>query len=211
MCEPATLAILATSIAAGAGTGVAAAGAGAATATAIAAGIGVGATIAGGATTAYSQYQSGQYQAKVAANNAMIQERLAEDALQRGDIAEQRHRQSVAQFQSQQRAAMGASGIDLGSGSASDILADTSMMGELDALTIRSNAEREAWSRRVGAQNYRAQGRLARTTGRNQAIGTILSTGGKVAGQWYQMGGATPSNPYQGMGPVGTNYGGWTP
>jgi hypothetical protein len=65
------------------------------------------------------------------------------------------------------------------------------MMGELDALTIRSNAEREAYGHEVGKSNYKAQSKLDRMRGNTQAIGTIMSTGGKVAGQWYQFGGGS--------------------
>ena len=50
---------------------------------------------------------------------------------------------------------MAANGVDLSSGSPLDILGDTAMYGELDALTIRSNAEREAYGYRVQSRRRR--------------------------------------------------------
>jgi hypothetical protein len=152
-------------------------------------------TAAGGVMSAYGQYESGKYQEKVAKNNAIIQQRMAKDALKRGQTAEDRHRDKVAQFKSQQAAKMGAAGIDLGVGSATDLLADTAMMGELDALTIRSNAQREAYGHGVQAQNYLSQGELARSQGTYGAIGTLLTTAGSAAGAWGKMGGGAKPAP----------------
>jgi hypothetical protein len=145
--------------------------------------LGTGASVIG-------QQQQAGFQADVAKNNQIIQQRMAEDALNRGKRDEMTHRMRVAQIKSRQRAAFGASGVDPLSGSASDILADTAMMGELDALTIRSNAEREAYAHLTGAQNSGAQGRLSRLRGQSGAAGTLLSGGGKVAQAWYANSGA---------------------
>jgi hypothetical protein len=127
-------------------------------------------TVASGTASAYGQYQSGKYQEKVAKNNALIQGRMAEDALKRGQI------------KSQQAAKMGAAGIDMGVGSAADMLADTAMMGELDALTLRSNAQREAWGHDVQASNFLSEGRLSSYKGNYGAASTILGTAGTAVG-----------------------------
>jgi hypothetical protein len=163
-------------------------------------------TAVGGTMSAYGQYQSGKYQEKVAKNNAIIQGRMAEDALKRGQTAEDKHRDRVAQFKSQQAAKMGAAGIDLGVGSATDLLADTAMMGELDALTIRSNAQREAYGHDVQAQNYLSQGELAKSQGTYGAISTLLTTAGSAAASWGKLGGGTTPKPTGGMQwqPTGT-------
>ena len=141
-------------------------------------------TVVGTGVSAYGQYQQGEYQSKVAQNNAFVQRQLAQRALQRGEREEQRHRMQVAKVKGDQRAAFGASGRDI-SGSASDILVDTAEMGELDALMIRSNAADDAYAYEVGAVNSRAQGKLARRRGVYGAAGTLLSGGGRVGSQWY--------------------------
>jgi hypothetical protein len=64
---------------------------------------------------------------------------------------------------------------------------DTAQLGELDALTIRSNAEREAYGYTTQSSNLTAQSGLTRMAGRNaqtagyvSAAGTLLSTAGTV-------------------------------
>lgn len=156
------------------------------------------ATIAAGATTAYGQYQQGQaqkeqyaYQAAVNRNNAIISERQAEDALQRGQIAEDEHRLKVQQIKGSQRTRFAASGVDLGSAVVSDTLADTAMLGELDALTIRNNAQRESYGYRVQASNYEASAGLNEIAGDNAsqagfigATSTILGTASTVGSKY---------------------------
>jgi len=141
--------------------------------------------VAGTLFSAYSQNQQGKYQEDLAKNNAIVQQRQADDAIKRGEVDEMNHRLKVAQMKSSQRAKFGASGADVNSGSSLDVLADTAMMGELDALTIRGNASREAYGYRVGASNTIAQGKLDKSRGTNNAISTLLTGGGKVSSQWY--------------------------
>jgi hypothetical protein len=64
-----------------------------------------------------------------------------------------------------QRAGFAAGNIDVGSGSAVDVQADTAFMGELDALQIRTNAAREAWGYSVEADDMRKRAVIARKTG----------------------------------------------
>lgn len=146
-------------------------------------------TIIAGTTavvSGYGQYQQGQYQEKVAKNNAIIQQRMADDALSRGQRAENEHRLKVAMLKDKQRTAIAAGGREI-SGSAFDVLEDTEAMGELDALTIRQNASNEAWGNLVNASNYRAQGKLDRMAGTSGAATTILSGAGSAYRQ-YQIG-----------------------
>ena len=158
------------------------------------------ATAAGTALTAYGQYQQGQaaeaqgrYQAAVSRNNQIIAERMAKDALERGKTEEALHRQKVERFKGAQRAALAKSGVVVDQGSALDVLLDTAEMGELDALTIRSNAEREAYGYRVKGMNFAAEGELAKLRGKAQrraaniqAMGTILGGTGQFAERWIK-------------------------
>lgn len=143
------------------------------------------ALLAGGAAvTAYGQYQVGQYEQKVANMNAKLAGQQARDAEARGNIAEQTHLQKVRQMLGAQRARLGASGIEVNSGTALDLTTDTARMGAMDALTIRNNAAREAWGYRVQGVNYKAQGELAAAQGTNQAMGTLLTGGSQAYGTW---------------------------
>jgi hypothetical protein len=150
--------------------------------------------IGGTILSAAGQYQQGKAQAeaarfnsKVADMNAKISERRARDALERGKLDEQRKRTEVARFKGRQMAAIGASGADVSFGSPLDTLVDTAVLGELDALTIRSNAAREAYDYRVDAANRRSSATLNRysadaaETGGMLAAGSTLLTGGSKA------------------------------
>lgn len=148
-------------------------------------GIATALMIGGSAYSIASSYSQGKTQEKIANNNAVINERLAKDAEHKGGIAEQTHRQKVAQMKSGQKASIAASGVTMDSGSAQNLLADTAMMGELDAQTIRSNTAQEAWALRVGASNYKSQGMLDKKAGTQKAIGTLLTSSGQVADRWY--------------------------
>ena len=147
-----------------------------------------GATIVAGGYTAYAQNEQGKYQSKVAKNNALTASRMAEAATQKGVRDEQRLRMQIAHQRSGQRAAFGASGREI-TGSASNILADTAMMGELDALTLRYNAGLESYGYETEANNFMAQSNLDKMSGKQAATGTLLTTAASVAGQWYTMGG----------------------
>lgn len=137
------------------------------------------------------------YNAKVADMNAKISERRSEDALERGRQAEQRKRLEVAQIQGKQRAAMAANGVDLGFGAPLDTLIDTATMGEMDALTVRQNAAREAYDFRVDASNGRAEANLKRMEAKSALTGGYLAAAGTAISG---IGGAYKSYYNQKMG-----------
>lgn len=145
----------------------------------------IASTVVGG----YSQIQAGnaqaaagQYNAQVAEMNATLADRAAKDALERGAREEQQQRMATAQLQGRQRAAMAANGVDLTFGSPLDTLVDTATMGELDALTIRRNAAREAYDMNVQGVNARADATLSRMNARSAQTGGYLSAAGTVLG-----------------------------
>ncbi len=131
--------------------------------------------------------KAAKYNNQVAQMNAQISERRAKDAVERGATEEQKKRQQVQQILGQQQAAMAANGVDLTFGSPLDTIVDTAVLGELDALTIRSNAYRESYDYKVQEANQRAGGQLAlmegkaaKTAGYLDGFGTILGGAGKA-------------------------------
>jgi hypothetical protein len=140
---------------------------------------------------ANAQADAAAYNAQIADMNAQISQNRARDAVERGMTEEQQKRQQVARIKGSQMAAMAANGMDIGFGSALDTLVDTAMLGELDALTIRQNSERESYDFKVQAANQTAQGNLnrmeassARTGGYLAAAGTILGGAGNAYKSW---------------------------
>ena len=137
-----------------------------------------------------------RYNQQVAEMNAKIADNQARDALERGKIEEQKKRREVAQISGRQQAAMAANGVDISFGSPLDVLADTAIQGELDALTIRSNTYREEYDYRVKGANQRAQGSLARMEGDAAKTGSLLSAGATI------LGGATNVAKYRKTGKI---------
>ena len=140
--------------------------------------------VASTALTGIGQIQQGRAARKAGEANARIQEILAEDAIFRGKADEASQRRRTAALKGRQAAAFGASGGEINTGSSLQILADTAQFGELDALRIRSNAEREAFGFLSGAAISRAVGRADRTSAFLGAAGTILGGAGKVSAKW---------------------------
>jgi hypothetical protein len=104
-------------------------------------------------------------QADLADYNAAVATLQAEDAIARGAEDENRFRSGVRGIIGAQRAATAAGNVDVGFGSALDVQADAAFLGELDALTIRTNAAREAWGFKVEAEDLRRRGQIARKEG----------------------------------------------
>ena len=143
------------------------------------------ATIATG-VSAYGAYQetkaqnaAAEYNARIHENNAKISEYQAQDALQRGKIEEKQFRLRLSQEQGSRRAGYAASGVVVDDGSSLDLLLDAAEYGEQDAITIRHNAEREAFDHRAAGSNSAGAAALSRLNKRSPgfAAGTTLLNG----------------------------------
>lgn len=105
-------------------------------------------------SAAETRKDQAQYQSAVASNNAKVAEWQAADAKERGDRAAADTRRKYAALQGTQRASLAARGLDISEGSANAILTDTDFFGAYDQNVTRANAEREAWGHRVRASNF---------------------------------------------------------
>lgn len=112
-----------------------------------------------------AQQRAADSQADLSDYNANVADAQAKDAVARGAIEEAHFRAGVRGMVGTQRAGFAAGNIDVGSGSAVDVQADTAFMGELDALQIKTNAAREAWGYSVQAEDLRKRADIARKTG----------------------------------------------
>lgn len=141
-----------------------------------------------------------KYNGQIAEMNAKISDKAAQDALERGARDEQRKRIEVAAIAGQQRAGMAAAGLDISYGTPLEMLVDTAYAGEMDALTIRTNANREAYNQEVKSANLRAQSSLydfeassARTGSMLSAIGGGLTMGASSYGKFAETYGRAPT------------------
>jgi hypothetical protein len=159
--------------------------------------------VAGGVQQANAQQAQANYSAQVSENNAKSAEVMALDAHRRGAEAEERQRMLTRQRIGAQRVALAANGLDIGTGTAVDLVAETAGFGEMDALTIRTNAAREAWGYKVEAFDHRKRAEITRREGvmaaesgramqsasRWQAGSTLFSAGGNLLERAYGFGG----------------------
>jgi hypothetical protein len=117
--------------------------------------------------------------------NAKVADLQASDAVARGQQEESLFRQQVRALMGRQRTGSAGAGLDIGVGSAVDIAGNTAHLGELDALTIRNNAAREAWAHQMDATDLRLQSEVATLSGR------AARTGGRVAQRTSRINAAT--------------------
>jgi hypothetical protein len=176
----------------------------------------IGLMIAGAATKAYGQHKAGQAakkegeaeqraaesQADLSDYNAAVADLQSKDAVERGALDANRFRARTRALIGEQRTGFAAGNIDVGYGSAVDVQADTAFLGELDALTVRTNAAREAWGFRVEATDQRNRAAIQRTEGANAATagkerqkasniaiaGTVFDTGSSLLEAKYGFG-----------------------
>ena len=201
MCEPTTLTAIGTWIASAGGT--AAAGTAAAGTAAAAAGTTAAATAAAGLTTAQtislglsaagavfgglSAYQQSATAKATAKANAQQADMAAQDAIKRGDQQAADARRNANQVVGAQRAAFSARGIDIGEGTAADLIDQTDFFGQSDAVTARNNARKEAYTYRARAAGFNAQAD-AESPLLNTA-GSLLGSAGAVSDKWLRYSG----------------------
>jgi hypothetical protein len=143
-------------------------------------------TVAGAGLSAYSQYQSSQYNAAVASNNQTIANQNAKMALQQGQQAEQAQRIKTGSMIGAIEAQQAASGVITNSGSALNVRSSAAETGELDALTIRYNANLQERNYRQQAQNFGAQASLADASGMWGVASSILGGASSVSDKWLK-------------------------
>lgn len=161
----------------------------------------VGSVKAGRAAKDAGKAQQAQYEANAAVaesqaaqldDNAHTADLQAADAVKRGAEEESRFRTSVRGLIGSQRAGFAGQGVAVGSGSAADVQRDSAYLGELDALTIRHNAAREAFGYTAQAEDLRKGAGIQRKAAAAARVGgTYAAAAGKAAQTQARIGAAT--------------------
>lgn len=154
---------------------------------------------------AQAQQQSLNYQSAVASNNAQISADQASLAMTNGQTATQAQDLKAGQIFGAQRAQLAASGVDLGQGSANDILTTTQFMANRDHATSIDNAMRQAWGYNVQAADQRANAAALTSMSSSinpnfNALTSLLGSAGGAARMWYGGQGASGGNPSTSFG-----------
>lgn len=145
--------------------------------------------------TIYSGIQENnqaQYASAVATNNATSERNQAADAIERGNREQIKHARQVAALRANQVAAFAANGLNTSFGTPADAVADTNLLGAIDAQTIGENTGREARGFMVSAQNYDEESKAQKRAGRNALIKAGISATSTVIGGATQIAGRTP-------------------
>lgn len=138
--------------------------------------------VASTAFMAKTQIDQARYRKGTSRYNARVAENQAQETRRAGTEAENIQRRKTALLLSKQRAQLGASGVELGSGSALQLQDDTQTLGEVDALRIRSGVDAQVSALETGVALTLNQGDAAASAGVNSAAGTLLSGGAAVIG-----------------------------
>jgi len=149
-------------------------------------GIETAAMVALVASTAYSAYSSVQ-QGKQAQLNADAQSEQAQidadNAASAAKVQADRIRKLARNQAGEANAALAASGVEVGAGTALNINQEIYQNAEEDAVMTILNGENQRQRGYVDAQNISAYGKQQRSAANSQAIGSVLSAGADY-GMW---------------------------
>jgi hypothetical protein len=144
----------------------------------------VGAIEQGQATAAAARYQ-----AQVARNNAQIANQNAEYSVQSGLRKTEQASLKGAALYGKAKASLAANGVDVNTGSANDVLTSERETNKLDAETVLSNAQLQAYGYRTNATSYQAQAGLDEATAEQAPIGAAFKAAGGLLSSASAVGG----------------------
>lgn len=140
--------------------------------------------VVGGVMQAQNSKQQGDYSSDMLQKNAAFKNKAADETEIAGNTSADWQRVKTKQAIGTQRTALAANGVDVNSGSASQLQDDTAMLGELDALTIQNNAAREAYGYRVQATQDLDNSVQVVKNAKSSGIGSILGGVGSAFGSF---------------------------
>lgn len=141
--------------------------------------IGAGSALIGGIASADAASREGIQNARELERSARQAEAARLDAFQQGQSAVARRQLDVGQTLSAQRVGFAAAGVDASTGTPADVATASERFGELDSLTLKANAYREAFGFAETARSLRMR---AAQTRRNTDVNVFNSLAGGVAG-----------------------------
>lgn len=165
--------------------------------------IGTVASIAGTGIQVAGKLQQGAYQAQVARNNAKTATADADYEHIVGQDQAAISSMKGAEKSGALKAAQGANGVDVNSGSAVDVQAGEREADTLDAETILSNHELSAYGYTTQAQQFEDQANQDETGADFDALGTLASGAGQLASKWGMVNTPPADTPRWGWSSLG--------
>jgi len=153
----------------------------------VAAGISIATTMLSAAGSAYSQGQSrkqakalSRYNSEMSLRDAELAEIKSADVLAQGQKDQEEARREYKARVGSMAAKFGASNVSMDSGSALALLADTTQLGELDALDIRAKAERQSQDYLRAAADAKNKAGLLTQQGNLDASNSLIGMGDSI-------------------------------
>lgn len=137
--------------------------------------------VAEAAVAAYGVYKTTEANNEAALYNKAVMKNQSQAALEQGHFDADQIRTKNRRLMASQRAATAASGIDVESGSAVDIRADSAVQGELMALSSLYQSTSQASNYAAQAKLFGMQARNARMAGYIGITSTLLGGASNVA------------------------------
>lgn len=142
------------------------------------------ASLGSGILGAFGAFQQGQAQAQAAKYNSIVAQHNANQATLNAAMTMEAGNAQVAAEGRKNRATMGeikaqqaASGINVNTGSTADVQQSAHELGELDALTVRSNAAKEAYGYQVQSKNFEAESQLKKIEASHDLEASYINSG----------------------------------
>lgn len=153
--------------------------------------------------TEKAQKTSAEYNAQIAANEAATQQQLAQNEIAKGIADRERQQRQAARQMGEMRAAIGASGLVMDSGTTLSLLEESAVEHQYDSNIITHNAANAAWQRGMAvtsALNDQAMFEYQRANAGAHVPGAMLGIGSSLMGgmgasmeKFSRLGGTLPS------------------
>jgi hypothetical protein len=137
----------------------------------------VGSTIAGSVNEANAIREQAFWSREEAKINNELLEIQRQDVIRQGAREGGKIREAAGRMESDQIAAYAAQGIDVSSGSAALVRADTNYLAEIDALEVKNNAIKAAFGYRINQIQNTITARNNSAAASNRAGQTLVSGG----------------------------------
>ncbi|WP_256347637.1 hypothetical protein [Pseudomonas gingeri] len=146
--------------------------------------IAAAAAVAGTAYSVYSSQQAGKQAQLTAEAQAEQSQKDADAAASAATVQADRIRRLARNQASEANAALAASGVEVGEGSAININEDIYGNAEEDATLTFLNGQSQKARGQVDAANYRQTGAAARSAANAQSFGSVLQGASNLASGW---------------------------
>lgn len=152
------------------------------------------AAVVSAAAGAYAAKEQGDAAEDASKRNAKAQNTNARVAAEQAQYAADRQRSENRRRLGAQRAAGAKSGIDLSGGSFQDVLLDSAVQGEMDALASIYQGRAASAAYQSSARNSLLEGKAAKQAGYLRAGSTLLSGASQTASVWPSLNGSGATN-----------------